>query len=235
VGDLSGRKTQSTVKVDRHESARRGSKMPPTDARFVWLSGIAVLILALLFATALSAVSQLVASASIGTTRPGHALATLRSTRELMAAMRSHVDAAPPCSDDRSQVDATALERASMARAVSLADTLGIDVAAAASLATLLTACARQARTSCRGEPLELSGVFMGAWVGAVAEWRQMDCAAAGSLAEEGATEALAGSGVCGEAPWPRMLSAALLSAAPCALPAARTPRVGPFRVKEPS
>ena len=105
----------------------------------------------------------------------------------------------------------------------------------------------------------------MRAWVGAVGEWRQMDCAAAGSLTEEGVTEALsdsgtsaspspspspnhilspspspnpyltADSGVCGEAPWPRMLSAALLSAAPCALPAVRTARVGPFRVKDPA
>ena len=220
----------------RHFSAHARVGMPPTDARFIWLSGLAVLIAALLLATALSALSQLVANASIGTTRPGHALATLHGTRELLAAMRSHIDelVASPCAHDHSRVDTTALEHAFMARAISHADTLGIDVAAAASLATLLTACTRQSRTSCR-EPSELDGVLMGAWVGAVAEWRQMDCAAAGSLAEEGAAEAFAGSGVCGEAPWPRMLSAALLSAAPCALPAVRTPRVGPFRVKDPS
>ena len=219
----------------RHESAHT-HLMPPTDARFIWLSGLAVLIAALLLATALSALSQLVANASIGTTRPGHALATLHGTRELLAAMRSHIDelVASPCAHDHSRVDTTALEHAFMARAISHADTLGIDVAAAASLATLLTACTRQSRTSCR-EPSELDGVLMGAWVGAVAEWRQMDCAAAGSLAEEGANEAFAGSGVCGEAPWPRMLSAVLLSAVPCALPAVRTPRVGPFRVKDPS
>ena len=220
----------------RPRERARTHVMPPADARFIWLSGLAVLIAALLLATALSALSQLVANASIGTTRPGHALATLRGTRELLAAMRSHVDelVASPCAHDRSRVDTAALEHAFMARAISHADSLGIDVAAAASLATLLAACTRQSRTSCR-EPSELDGVLMGAWVGAVAEWRQMDCAAAGSLAEEGANEAFAGSGVCGEAPWPRMLSAVLLSAVPCALPAVRTPRVGPFRVKDPS
>ena len=214
--------------------------MPPTDARFVWLSGLAVLIGTLLCATALSALSQLVASASTFTTRPGHALATLHGTRDLLAAMRSHTDelAASPCAYD------AALERAAMARAISHADTLGIDVSAAASLATLLTACTRQSVASCR-EPSELGDVLMRAWVGAVAEWRQMDCAAAGSLVEEGVAEAFAtvalaetvtaSSGVCGEAPWPRILSAALLSAAPCALPAVRTARVGPFRVKDPS
>ena len=220
--------------------------MPPTDARFVWLSGLAVLIGTLLCATALSALSQLVASASTFTTRPGHALATLHGTRDLLAAMRSHADelAETPCTCSPTNSYDAALERAAMARAISHADTLGIDVAAAASLATLLTACTRRSMASCR-EPSELGDVLMRAWVGAVGEWRQMDCAAAGSLVEEGVAEAFAtvtlaetvtaSSGVCGEAPWPRMLSAALLSAAPCALPAVRTARVGPFRVKDPS
>ena len=67
-------------------------------------------------------------------------------------------------------------------------------------------------------------------WVGALAEWRRIGCAAAGSLVEEGLRE-----NEDLQAPWPRMLSAALLSAAPCALPAARTPHVGPFRVQAPS
>ena len=193
-------------------------------ARVVWLSGLAVLIAALVCAGALSALFQLVTNASTGTTRPGHALAALHRTKGLVAAMRSHVDelTTSPCVHDAS------LERAAMRRAMNHADTLGIDVAAAASLSTLLSACARQ--TSCR-EPSELGGVLARSWVGAVEEWRQMDCAVAGSLAEEGVAEALAGSGVCGEAPWPRMLSAALVAATPCVLPAVRTARVGPFRI----
>ena len=149
--------------------------MAPTDARFVWLSGLAVLIGALLFATALSALSQLVANASAGTTRPGHTLATLRGTRGLLAAMRAHADelAPSPCVFD------AALERAAMGRAIYHAEALGVDAAAAAALATLLAACSRQ--TSCR-EPPELGRVLVRSWVDAVGEWRQMDCAAAGSL-----------------------------------------------------
>jgi len=200
--------------------------MPPADARFVWLSGLAVLIGALLVATALSALSQLVANASTGTSRPGIALATLPNTRALLAEMRALV--ASPCAHGRGRLATLALERASVARAMSQADTLGIDPAAAAALATLLTACARQSRSSCR-QPSELGGVLMDAWVGALAEWRRIGCAAAGSLVEEGLQEDEAL-----QAPWPRMLSAALLSAAPCALPAVRTPHVGPFRVHDP-
>ena len=202
--------------------------MPPADARMVWLSGLAVLIGALLVATALSALSQLIANASTGTTRPGIALATLPGTRALLAEMRALV--ASRCANGwRSRPATIARERASVARAISQADTLGIDPAAAAALATLLTACARQSRSSCR-TPSELGGVLMDAWVGALAEWRRIGCAAAGSLVEEGLQE-----NEDLQAPWPRMLSAALLSAAPCALPAVRTPHVGPFRVQSPS
>ena len=202
--------------------------MPPADARMVWLSGLAVLIGALLVATALSALSQLIANASTGTTRPGIALATLPGTRALLAEMRALV--ASRCANGwRSRSATIARERASVARAISQADTLGIDPAAAAALATLLTACARQSRSSCR-TPSELGGVLMDAWVGALAEWRRIGCAAAGSLVEEGLQE-----NEDLQAPWPRMLSAALLSAAPCALPAVRTPHVGPFRVQSPS
>ena len=203
--------------------------MPPADARMVWLSGLAVLIGALLVATALSALSQLIANASTGTTRPGLALATLPSTRALLAEMRVLV--ASRCANGwlRSRPATIALERASVARAISQAGTLGIDHAAAAALATLLTAWARQSRSSCR-TPSELGGVLMDAWVGALAEWRRIGCAAAGSLVEEGLQE-----NEDLQAPWPRMLSAALLSAAPCALPAVRTPHVGPFRVQAPS
>jgi len=203
--------------------------MPPADARLVWLSGLAVLIGALLVAASLSALSQLIANASTGTTRPGIALATLPSTRALLAEMRALV--ASRCANGwlRSRPATIARERASVARAISQADTLGIDPAAAAALATLLTACARQSRSSCR-TPSELGGVLMDAWVGALAEWRRIGCAAAGSLVEEGLRE-----NEDLQAPWPRMLSAALLSAAPCALPAVRTPHVGPFRVQAPS
>lgn len=201
--------------------------MPPADARFVWLSGLAVLIGALLCATALSALSQLIANASTGTTRPGLALATLPSTQTLLAEMRALVGSR--CAHERGRMDTIALERASVARAISQADRLGIDPAAAAVLATLLTACARQSRSSCR-QPSELGGELMGAWVGALAEWRRIGCAAAGSLVEEGIQE-----NEDLQPPWPRMLSAALLSAAPCALPAVRTPHVGPFRVQAPS
>ena len=202
--------------------------MPPADARLVWLSGLAVLIGALLVAASLSALSQLIANASTGTTRPGLALATLPGTRALLAEMRALV--ASRCANGLLSRPATiARERASVARAMSQADTLGIDPAAAAALATLLTACARQSRSSCR-TPSELGGVLLDAWVGALAEWRRIGCAAAGSLVEEGLRE-----NEDLQAPWPRMLSAALLSAAPCALPAARTPHVGPFRVQAPS
>ena len=202
--------------------------MPPADARLVWLSGLAVLIGALLVAAALSALSQLIANASTGTTRPGIALATLPGTRALLAEMRALV--ASRCANGWLSRSATiARDRASVARAMSQADTLGIDPAAAAALATLLTACARQSRSSCR-QPSELGGMLMDAWVGALVEWRRIGCAAAGSLVEEGLQE-----DEDLQAPWPRMLSAALLSAAPCALPAARTPHVGPFRVQAPS
>ena len=211
-------------------AARRAQPMQPADARIVWLSGLAVLIGALLVAAALSALSQLIANASTGTTRPGIALATLPGTRALLAEMRALV--ASRGANGwlvRSRPATIARERASVARAMSQADTLGIDPAAAAALATLLTACARQSRSSCR-TPSELGGVLMDAWVGALAEWRRIGCAAAGSLVEEGLRE-----NEDLQAPWPRMLSAALLSATPCALPAARTPHVGPFRVQAPS
>ena len=95
----------------------------------VWLSGLAVLIGALLVATALSALSQLIANASTGTTRPGIALATLPGTRALLAEMRALV--ASRCANGwlRSRPATIARERASVARAISQADTLGIDVA----------------------------------------------------------------------------------------------------------
>ena len=133
--------------------------MPPTDARFVWLSGLAVLIGTLLCATALSALSQLVASASTFTTRPGHALATLHGTRDLLASMRSHADelAASTCAYDLGALKRAALERAAMARVISHADTLGIDLAAAASLATLLTGIPHRARTPRPAGPRQAS------------------------------------------------------------------------------
>ena len=186
---------------------------------------MAALTLISVLACILSVLFQLVASGSSGTTRPGRTLASLHGTRQLLASISAHVDelVASPCGYDAS------LERAAMERAVRHADALGLDAASVASLAILLTACTKQ--TSCR-EPSELGVTVLRSWRDAIDEWRQVDCKLAGSLAEEGVAEAFSGKGVCGEAPWPRMLTAALLSAAPCALPAVHAPHVGPFKVR---
>ena len=198
-------------------------------ARAVWLSAVAALIGVVVLACAVSIVSQLVTNLTTGTSRPGHTLSSMPSTRRLLAAMRAHIDeaAASSCGFDASR------ERAALERVIRHADKLGLEAAAAASLATLLTACTKQ--TSC-AEPSELGDVLLRSWRDAVGEWREMDCMVAGALAEEGLARGAfdgggGGGGVCGEAPWPRMLAAALLSAAPCVLPAARAAHLGPFRI----